>query len=380
MMLCPNDRCYGCGACAAVCPKNAISMRRDREGFFYPTLDEDRCVSCGLCSKACPANGCVTADYRKIYGFKHSDQQIRKQSSSGGAFSAIAQEVLEEGGAVYGAALTEDQRQAVHVRAENSGELQLLRGSKYVQSDTGGFSGVLEDLRSGKPVLYSGTACQIAGLYSYLKVKKAPTERLYTCDIICHGVASPLIYKEFIEFLQRKSRGKFQTYHFRDKSISWRGGSAAAYLKDGTVLKNDKLAASYMNVYYSGCCTRPSCYGCPFASTKRVSDLTIGDFWGIEKAAPDFEDTLGASVILVNTEKGQKLFSKLCGEVREDICISHLKQPNLHAPTRRPNDRDAFWDLHEKRGISGILHTYGAYGFRHTLRMYLSAIKRRIRK
>lgn len=384
MMICDSAQCFSCGLCAELCPVGAVAMQPDREGFPHPVIAEEKCIACGLCSKNCPANKEITDDLspiKKIFAFKHPDADTRAQCASGGAFSYLAERVLALGGSVYGAAQTEDLLKIVHIRASSREELAPIRGSKYVLSDiTSVYAKAEEDLNSGKYVLFSGTACQVYALRDYLLCRHIDTKRLLTCDVICHGSASPLFYASFIRYLQKKTKNQLRAYRFRDKSISWRGGSSSATLRTGEKLCNTPLVASYMTVYYTDCITNGRCYSCPFATEKRASDLTIGDFWGIENVLPAFEDELGASVILANSQKGLDFLQEDGQAVAADVPLGKLKQPNLHHPLKRPDGRDAFWRDFENRSFSAVLHQYGGFGWKHKLKMYINAAARRLKK
>lgn len=384
MEICEEKRCFGCGACAASCPFRAITMQQDEEGFLRPSVSEKDCKSCDLCRRICPANREARDelhDMKRLYCFKHDSNEIRKASSSGGAFSAFAEAVLEENGKVYGAALSEDLTRVSHVSCEDEKALSRLRGSKYVQSDMSMcYSSIADDLFKGKTVLFTGTACQVFALKCAMQHRKAPMDKLLTCDIICHGVASPMVFEEFVGYLQTRAKGKLREYRFRDKAVSWRGGSSTAYLTDGTCLANTPPVASYMNVYYSGCITRFCCYSCPFARPERVSDATIGDFWGIERVLPEAEDALGVSVVLANTQRAVDILAARPAAQPLNVPISVLKQPNLHHPTKSPEKRGEFWQSYRKKGITYVLHLYGGFGLRHKMRAYGTAFKKRFMK
>ena len=381
MSICDLSVCIGCGICKAVCPKNAILLAPNAEGFLTPQINAERCTQCGLCQRVCPQNQDSVKEFKSvkhIFAFKNPDTAARKGSSSGAAFPFLAGQVLKNGGSVYGAALSADQTYVHHICAQNEQTLRSICGSKYVQSSTEDcWEMVGRDLKCGRSVLFSGTACQVYALMKYLEYFRIPTENLLTCDIICHGVGSPRIYARFISYVGKKHHSTVKAYHFRSKEVSWRGASAAAVLDDGRRLSNTPEVSSYMNVYYSGCITRECCYSCRFAQQQRVADCTIGDFWGLESLMPELEDALGVSVILGNTDKAVKLFSDAAVEM--NVALEALKQPNLLQPTARPAERDAFWDEYRNKGIGYVLHKYGAYGIRHKLNVYRSALKRKMK-
>jgi len=350
--------CVGCGACKAVCPSGAISLHPDIEGFLCANIDNSKCVDCGMCYKACSAlNETQKTEAIETIAFKANDE-LRKKSASGGAFAALAKGILENGGVCYGAVQNED-FSVSHIRCDSLDALEKIQGTKYVQSDMSMcFENIKYDLSDGKNVLFSGTPCQVASLKTYVKAKKINDENLYLCDIICHGVPSPSVFKGFIKWIENYYKSNVKSYEFRSKKISWRGNSCYVTLSDGRELKNDRFASAFMNVYYSGRITRESCYECKYTSLQRVSDLTISDFWGLENALPEFEDALGISMVMVNTEKGQNLFDKTEGQkLRADI--SAAKQPQLHKPCDKPSDRERSKKIYSEQGVYPLIKKYG---------------------
>ena len=220
------------------------------------------------------------------------------------------------------------------------------------------YSQIAEDIKQGRTVLFSGTPCQVDGVKRFIDNKKLPTENFFSVDIICHGVPSPAFYRSYMEWLEKECGSHVTEYSFRSKKISWRGSSSYAKLENGQELKNDKKLCAFMNVYYSDNITRESCYSCPYTSKDRVGDLTISDYWGLENLDKSFEDALGVSMILVNTEKGRALLEKTEGE-RITGSIEAAKQPQLSHPTERPQTRDEFWQTYEKKGVKPLLKKYG---------------------
>lgn len=353
-----DRKCVGCGACKAVCTQNAISLHPDVEGFLKASIDTSKCVECGMCYKACSAlNEPYKTEVKETFAFKAEDE-LRKKSASGGAFAALAVNILEDGGVCYGAAVNND-FSVSHVRCANMCDLSKLQGTKYVQSDMSEcFESIKNDLSSGLKVLFSGTPCQVDSLRTYVNAKKINDEKLYLCDIICHGVPAPAVFKDFISWLENHYNSSVKSYEFRSKKISWRGNSCFVTFADGRELKNDRFASSFMNVYYSGRITRESCYECKYTSLERVSDLTISDFWGIENTLPEFEDALGVSMIMVNTDKGQKLFDSIEGQ-KETADITKAKQSQLHKPCDKPCDREENRQLYLNQGVYTLVKKHG---------------------
>ena len=354
-----GNACVSCGACAAVCKLDAIRMTRNKEGFQVAMIDRIKCVDCGMCQKVCPALSEVKKHQRdaEVYAFKANDD-LRKRSTSGGAFAALAEAIIKQNGVFCGAAQGGD-FSVSHIRGESAGDLAKMQGTKYLPSDvTACYSQIAEDLKQGRMVLFSGTPCQVDGVKRFIDNKKLPAENFFSVDIICHGVPSPAFYRSYMEWLEKEYGSPVTEYSFRSKKISWRGSSSYAKLENGQELKNDKKLCAFMNVYYSDNITRESCYSCPYTSKDRVGDLTISDYWGLENLDKSFEDTLGVSMILINTEKGRALFEKTEGE-RIVGSIEAAKQPQLSRPTCRPQTRDEFWRTYEKKGVKPLLKNYG---------------------
>ena len=354
-----KEKCVGCGACKAVCNLDAVRLSKNNEGFLEGLIDSSKCVDCGRCKSVCPALNEVLKNEAptEIYAFKANDE-IRKNSTSGGAFAALATEILNRGGVVYGASLNSGFN-VRHTRIDNLEGLKLLQGTKYLQSDMSHiYNQLVSDIENEREVLFSGTPCQIDGILRFVRQKRLSCEKLYAVDIICHGVPSSRVFDDYINWLETQFKSKVVEYKFRDKRISWRGNSCYAKLENGQELKNSKKLSGFMNLYYSNKITRNSCHECKYTSYERVSDLTISDYWGLESFAKEFEDSLGVSMVMVNTEKGKSLFDATEGKKAEGN-LDCAKQPQLKHPTERPTTRDAFWQNYEDKGIHYILKNYG---------------------
>ncbi|MBQ8429659.1 MAG: polysaccharide pyruvyl transferase family protein [Clostridia bacterium] len=374
-----GNACMSCGACKAVCKFDAIRLITGKEGFLMAVVDKQKCTDCGMCRKVCPALNPVQNHENEptVYAFKAKDE-LRKNSASGGAFAALAIEVIRNDGVFYGAAQMDD-FSVVHIRGNSTADLRKIQGTKYLPSDvTACYEQISEDLKQGKTVLFSGTPCQVDGIRRFAECKKLPLENLYFVDIICHGVPSPTFYKSYMEWLEKEYNSKIIEYKFRNKKISWRGSSCYAKLEDGKELCNEKKVCAFMNVYYSNHITREGCYICPYTSKERVSDLTISDCWGLEDMGVDFEDALGASMIMVNTEKGKHLLDVLEGE-RIEVSVEKAKQPQLSAPVSRPSTREEFWLKYEQKGVKPLLKKYGGIK-RDSLKTVLYKLKKKILK
>ena len=306
-----KSSCCGCGACAQACPKNCIVMKEDEEGFLYTVVDAAKCVDCGLCEKVCPIRSKKDSggpETVKAYAAYVKNEDIRRESSSGGIFSVIAQWVLDQGGAVFGAAFAED-FSVHHVMIESVEELSRLRGSKYVQSSIGDtFRMAKEQLEAGRTVLFSGVGCQIAGLKAYLQ---KDYEKLYTVDVLCHGTPSPMVWQKYRTEQEAKRKTKTASVCFRNKDTGWNGYSVAMDFENGDSYSRDHGMDPYMQLFLSDICLRPSCHSCAFKDIPRQSDITLGDAWGIRNVMPEMDDDRGTSVVLLHTQKGRDLWSCL---------------------------------------------------------------------
>lgn len=310
----PQDKCTGCGACYNKCPVNAIEMKADRKGFLSPVIDPEKCVNCGLCAKHCPV---LNMDYVRKYKVKDpdcyammGDDKLRKQSSSGGMFTVLAEYVLKQNGLVCGAAYTQDYMAVEHIIVDNRTDLGKIRGSKYVQSSTMQTYKTIEThLKKGGWALYTGTPCQIAGIRAFLK---RDYETLILVDIVCHGVPSPKVYRKYI---QEKSNGsKLVRADFREKA-HWGWGTATSFFyEDGHVYRGDCFRDEYWRAFLGGLSTRECCSKCEYASINRIGDFTIGDFWGVGTLDKECDDGLGTSLLMVNSQKAKTLMSQLSGK------------------------------------------------------------------
>lgn len=338
-----HEKCTACGACIQKCPKNCIELKRDDNGFLYPSVNTTECIGCGLCDKVCPIGKQLNeAKTPTAYACATAEDNMLIQATSGGIFGAIAIYVLEQGGVVYGCAYTEH-LQATHIRIDNQESLSVLFGSKYVQSNTHStYKECEEDLKSGKQVLYSGTPCQIAGLKNYLQKDYT---NLLTVDLVCHGVASQAYFDKFIGLLEKEEGAVCTNYNFRSKrNAGWSVAGLASFETDsGKVFdKKQYYFSNYYYYYYLACSIyRESCYSCEYANLNRVGDFTLGDFWGAEGLDIPFDVEKGCSLVLLNSEKAISLFEKLNlqkHEVSLDIAIKYNKQ--LQSPSHARYDRN----------------------------------------
>lgn len=299
--------CSGCNSCVQICPKKCIIMEKDSNGFLYPKIDEKMCIDCGICLDRCPIKKekSIEANDLDCYVAYNKDIEERLTSSSGGIFSLIAKKVLNQGGVVFGAAFNND-FQVKHIYIEEESQLYKLKGSKYVQSEIGdSFIKTKKFLDEGRIVLFSGVACQIEGLKSFLK---KDYENLLTIDVLCHGVPSPKVWNKYLNEIRNVYDDKISFINLRDKSKGWTKYSYKVSMNNNIFLisHSDDI---YSKVFLSNICLRNSCYSCKFKSFPRCSDITIGDAWEIEKYAKDLNDDKGTSIIIINSKNGGILFS-----------------------------------------------------------------------
>ena len=310
--------CTGCEACKSICPKNCIEMAPDEEGFLYPRVDHENCIDCGLCEKVCPilhSNDKTCQGRQKAYIVQHKCDKIRMESTSGGAFSAIAEYALGQGGAVFGAAF-DTGFQIRHQMVNGSEELSKLRGSKYVQSQIGSaFQDAKEILESGRLVVFSGTPCQIEGLSSFLGKRY---DNLVLVDLVCHAVSSPLAWKKFLDCLPAGALKEGSWIKFRDKSkYGYEYTQLTVYRSNGTeVYRSGPESDPMLRAFVSNTCTRPSCYECHFKKRHRISDFTIWDCYNVYQYNQAMDDNKGTSHVLIHSEKGQEIFGKISGTLR----------------------------------------------------------------
>ncbi len=343
--------CCGCGACMQKCPKNCISMKKDTEGFLYPEVDKKICVECGLCERVCPVihKEKLEKEVPVAYAVYAKNSAMRENSSSGGMFTLLAEQILQRGGLVFGSAFDENW-QVSHIKASDTTELALLRGSKYLQSDTKNtFVEAKQALQEGREVLFSGTGCQIEGLQRYLG--KA-YENLITVDILCHGVPSPDVWEEYLRFQEKKFKSEVEHVTFRSKRQGWRDFSLEIKFKNGTQYSEIFGKDLYMQLFLRNICLRPSCYDCRFKDLSRTSDLTIGDFWGIENIAPKIDDNRGTSLVLVHSQKGRDMMHALqkavmIQEVDAEAALPLSAESRHSVPVHRNRER-FFRELHQK--------------------------------
>lgn len=313
-----KSQCCGCTACYNACPKSAICMVIDNEGFLYPKINMDLCVDCKLCEKVCPVdNTQPVGKPLKAFVLQYKNDTVRMNSTSGAAVNAIAEYILERGGCVYGAELSDDVK-CRHIRIDSINDLTGIQGSKYVQSDLDLiFNDVRNQLDNGRYVLFVGMPCQISGLKSLLS---KDYENLYTIDLVCHGVPSPGLFEDFVAHISRKYNKKVSNVVFRDKSYGYSASNVKVYFDDGSCKDCNNTVKTFTRMMFSGLSLRPSCYDCAFKTMGRISDFTLFDCAMISAYCPQMDDDKGTTSVFVHSEKGLELLSK--PDVMDKIRIS----------------------------------------------------------
>ena len=303
--------CCGCSACYNVCPKNCITMKENREGFLYPEIGSE-CVECGMCKKVCPVINSVPEIEKDqfSYAVQNKNKEILQQSTSGGAFTAIAEYIIEkEHGIVFGAAF-DDSLTVSHIRVENKSELSKFRNSKYVQSNIGtSFKEAKYFLDEGRTVCFSGTPCQIEGLKCYLQ---HDYDNLITVDVVCHSVPSPMIFRKYLEMQSAAANVQIKEVRFRDKYFGYKYSTMTLSDENGVSFYHNGIDTDpYLRAFFSNICARSSCYRCQFKKRFRVSDITIWDCFEADKIFPECDNDLGVTKMLIHTSKGKRIFDNI---------------------------------------------------------------------
>lgn len=358
--------CCGCAVCYSICPRKAIEMVEDEYGYVYPKIDKNKCIDCGLCKKGCAFQNKEKNlnNPQKTLAAVTKNNELLRNSASGGIFATIANKFLDENGSIYGASLEKENGcfKVKHIRILKKEDLVKLQGSKYVQSDMMNiYSLIKKDLEEGKKVLFSGTPCQVNALKSFLKFKDY--DNLYTIDIICHGVPNNKMFNSFIKMLEKKEKGKIINFKFRDKTKGWGLNASFTIEKNKKIIKKvvEAFNLSYYQLFLDSLIYRENCYICPYAGKLRAGDITIGDYRKIEKEHPDFikmfEIKKGVSCIIANNDKGEKMISELSKDFmlldsKFEKVQYHNKQ--LVHPSIFKEERNEILKLYSKNGYESV--------------------------
>ena len=392
MIFSDEKSCTGCSACSSTCPRNAISIVKNEHGFSIPVVDRANCIDCHLCEKVCPQislSGHGTLE--KTYAFIHADVNARKASTSGGFFIAAAAVFIEKGGFVCGCIL--EQMKPKHIVTNRMEDVFLMHGSKYVQSDIGNCLCKIGDLLlKNIPVLFTGTSCQVAGLKSYLKIKNIKPSQLFCIDFICHGVPSEMIWDDYVKFYEKTYNRRVVDFKFRSKKYGWGksalGGdylsSFSYYSPKNNIQKLSPriddwsfLSRIWRYIFFSNLCLREVCYNCKYSSLNKPSDITMADFWGIEKTDIQLDYSCGCSLIICNTASGEHFLADLKGmhniaAVEKRDAIS--EQLNVHQASPSGSNKEKFWNDYLKYGFPYVLNYYFNYNSRGIIKAFIKRL------
>ena len=353
--LADRKECTGCGACVEVCERSAISLEKLDDGFYYPVVNVNHCVKCLKCSKVCPVrNNTISRDINELYIFQHSNELDLKNSSSGGAFKALADYILKIGGLVYGCAFSLDLRSVEHIRVSHIKELKAIQKSKYIQSRVNHlFSEIKQELKCNQTVLFSGTPCQVKALKMYLG---RDFDNLLTCAIVCHGVPSESVWQSYIFELENKFKARLVHFDFRDKSLGWHSYGVQAIFSNGKVYSSNHLDDPFMKCYLNNFSLRQSCYSCSFTGCRCGADIMLGDAWKYNNNEK-INVSKGVSEIWVFSNKGKALVEKLKSHnffvmslKHEDYGINNIEIPD--------NRDDFFADVNNGLVFSKLTKKY----------------------
>ena len=359
-----QEACVGCGACASACSKKCIEMKMNREGFFYPMVRTSMCVGCEKCKSVCPVLNISkpeNIDTRAFAAYCYNEM-IRYSSTSGGIFTLLCTWVIAHGGVIYGAAY-DDHFKVVHIQCNSIEEVRKIQQAKYSQSDLSDcFNRIKEKINKKQYVLFSGTPCQVNALKSFLGKE---TPYLYLVDLICHGVPSPKVWNQYIAYRSEKDNGGEYplTINMRSKETGWPAYSVSFEYKTGYKYLQKNNLDPYMRAFVKNLCLRKSCYECKFNGIKRVSDLTLGDYWGVNTAHPEAVNTnrldynKGVSCVFVNTDKGRRLFEKYgfgmeC--VESDYKVAVRFNGQAEKPVEAPLNRNMVLEAYAEKGYPAV--------------------------
>lgn len=359
-----KSSCCGCSACYAICPKQCISLSADKEGFLYPVVNAEVCINCGLCEKVCPVLHPKKKESQPdVFAAINTDEKIRQQSSSGGIFTLIAEKVIDEGGVVFGARFNQNW-EVVHDYTETKEGLSCFRGSKYVQSNLGNsFNQAKSFLDTGRKVMFTGTPCQIAGLKNFLRKSY---DNLLAVDVVCHGVPSPVVWKEYLNQSVKniykkqplskgtlKLKDVIQNISFRSKENGWKNYHVAIEYKNRERESVPFYQNVYMNAFLSDFSLRSSCFACPAKLDNMQGDITLADCWGIDELMPEIDDDKGCGLMLIHNPIIWKQYDEVSSIVKYPLSLSDVVKynPMITRSVNSPVNRTLFFDLLFRIGL-----------------------------
>jgi Coenzyme F420-reducing hydrogenase, beta subunit len=348
-----KEYCCGCTVCKTVCNSDAIAMVADESGFLYPEIDESKCVDCKKCYNICQYTKTEIEKYeaKNVYAVQHRDENVLKESSSGGVYTAISDILLNEDYILYSCVMDKNLDVFHHI-VHNKNERDNTRGSKYVQSDLRDTYKEILELLKTKKVCFIGTPCQVAGLQLLSKYNK----NLFTIDFLCHGVQSQSMFKDHIKYLENIYKKNIVDYKFRDKKFGWIHTESISFSDNKRIFSHDVQWLKCL--FYSNRFLRTSCYNCLYTTTQRVSDITIGDYWGVENHHA-FYDNKGVSLLILNSEKGKKILPQLyesCTVIESKL--EYAMQRTLKNPPNKPKEYDDDWNYYYNFGYEALIKKY----------------------
>jgi NAD-dependent dihydropyrimidine dehydrogenase PreA subunit len=367
------NNCCGCGACAGICPKTAITMQPNNEGFLHPVIDSSLCIECGSCEKVCPGLSPAKSENNnpKAFIVQHKDDDIRYQSTSGGAFTAIAEEVIKRGGVVFGAVMTEDLK-VRHEYVDSIEGIARFRNSKYVQSEIGDcFKDAKARLNSDQWVCFSGTPCQINGLYKYLG---KDYENLIAVDVVCKSVPSPLVFQKYMEY-KKQGEGNIMDVVFRDKKRGFLYCTMAHYLSHEKrnqgydCYRRGSESDEWLRLFLSGRISRRSCMNCPFQTMERVGEFTLGDIW--ETGHAEFDDNKGSTLVHVWNKKAYAFLESIKENIRSaEYPIERSRGANRTNTMQICADRKKLFEDVSKLDSNAFFLKYAPYNTKIKLKQF----------
>jgi len=357
-----KGKCSGCGACRNVCPVNCIRMELDQEGFLYPVVDKEKCTKCGLCNKVCHLENRFSRNDNEeclFFCAYNNEIEITRDSSSGGIFWLLVEDtIIEKSGVVYGVVL-KNNFYVTHERAETLEKCKDFRKSKYLESDTGlVYQNVKRDLDNKKFVLFSGTPCQIAGLYSFLQ---KDYDTLLTCEVVCHGVPSKVVFDKYIKELNEENNDLAVSINWRDKRIGWYPNMVSIQFGSANEIVSSSAQNPYQKGFLKNLYLRPSCYECPYARLPRISDISLADFWGYEGLLKELNQNNGLSIVILSSEKGKTAFRRIKDKCKTEVVEKDyvmLKSRHSHSKPIYNKYREAFFKELNKTSFKKLAKKY----------------------
>ncbi len=377
--LAGKSDCCGCGSCCNICPVGAIAMQSDKEGFLYPVVNGNACTGCNVCVRSCPVSDSGKSNCENSVGYWaiNTDEKIRSASSSGGIFTLLAEKIIGRGGVVFGAAFSHDYRNVNHIAVDKKEDLYLLRGSKYLQSNIGDiYKDVRTYLENKKEVLFSGTPCQTEGLLAFLGKKY---ENLLCVDFICHGVPSPFVWNKYVEFVESAAHSRVTGVKFRDKRSGWKTYSVLFEFENNAEYCNSVNDDLFMRAFLNDICLRPSCYACKFRKLHRRSDITLADFWGVDRLMPEIDDDKGVSFVIIHTPEGKKILESSGGKIKSgkvDIDSAIKYNSAMLDSFAVPKNRILFFENLDTMEFSLLVKKFAVPSFYRRVRRKLGKIKK----